>query len=64
MNTEEEFKIRKNSREENQAMNNQQMLSTISYFIFHISYLNCSFVEIGLYLNMPVPDFAGKSFQQ
>ena len=39
MSTEEEFKIRKNSREENRAMNNKQMLSTISYFISHISYL-------------------------
>ena len=39
MSTEEEFKIRKNSREGNHAMKKQQSLSSISYFIFHISYL-------------------------
>ena len=39
MSTEEEFKIRKNSRKGNYAMNNQKPLPSISYFIFHISYL-------------------------
>ena len=39
MSTEEEFKIRKNSREGNHAMKKQQSLSSISYFIFYISYL-------------------------
>lgn len=31
------FKIRKNSRKENQTMNNQQTLSSISYFISYLS---------------------------
>ena len=39
MSTEEEFKIRKNSRWGNYAMNNQKPLPSISYFISHISYL-------------------------
>ena len=39
MKSEEKFKIRKNSRRGNYAMNNREPLPSISYFIFHISYL-------------------------